>query len=101
MKAKSATIPALLGPNLKQRLLLARDWASVRKSPDVDAYVLAWIASQVRFHSPQSKYNGCTVPINLATTAARWSARLVAAAAEDRLSIKRNLPSACGGLRTK
>jgi hypothetical protein len=39
----------LLGPNLKQRLLLARDWASVRKSPDVDAYVLAWIASQVRF----------------------------------------------------
>jgi hypothetical protein len=53
MKAKSAIITAaLLGPNLKQRLLLARDWASVRKSPDVDAYVLAWIASQVRFHSP-------------------------------------------------
>ena len=23
-------------------------WASVRKSPDVDAYVLAWIASHVR-----------------------------------------------------
>jgi hypothetical protein len=56
MKAKSAIITAaLLGPNLKQRLLLARDWASVRKSPDVDAYVLAWIASQVRFHSPQSQ----------------------------------------------
>jgi hypothetical protein len=50
MKAKSAIITAaLLGPNLKQRLLLARDWASVRRSPDVDAYVLAWIASQVRF----------------------------------------------------
>jgi hypothetical protein len=50
MKAKSAIITAaLLGPNLKQRLLLARDWASVRKSPDVDAYVLAWIASQARF----------------------------------------------------
>jgi hypothetical protein len=52
MKAKSAIIAAaLLGPNPKQRLLLARDWATVRKSPDVDAYVLAWIASQVRFHS--------------------------------------------------
>jgi hypothetical protein len=49
----------------------------------VDAYVLAWIASQVRFHSPQSKYNGCPVPINLAITAARWSSRL-AATAEDR-----------------
>jgi hypothetical protein len=24
------------------------DWAIVRKSPDVDAYVLAWIASHVR-----------------------------------------------------
>ena len=28
--------------------LLARNWASVRKSTDVDAYVLAWIASHVR-----------------------------------------------------
>jgi hypothetical protein len=33
---------------LSERLLLARDWASLRKSPDVDAYVLAWIASHVR-----------------------------------------------------
>jgi hypothetical protein len=32
---------------LTERLLLARAWASVRKSPDVDAYVLAWIASHV------------------------------------------------------
>ena len=32
---------------LNERLLLARDWASVGKSPDVDAYVLAWIASHV------------------------------------------------------
>jgi hypothetical protein len=32
MKAKSAIIAAaLLGPNPKQRLLLARDWATVRK----------------------------------------------------------------------
>jgi hypothetical protein len=31
-----------------EQLLLARTWASVRKSPDVDAYVLAWIASHVR-----------------------------------------------------
>jgi hypothetical protein len=79
MKAKSAIIAAApLGPNPKQRLLLARDWASVRKSPDVDAYVLAWIASQVRFHSPQSNYNSCPGPHYLATTAARWSSRLVA-----------------------
>jgi hypothetical protein len=33
---------------LTERLLLARNWASIRKSPDVDAYVLAWIASHVR-----------------------------------------------------
>ena len=33
---------------LSERLLLARSWASVRKSADVDAYVLAWIASHVR-----------------------------------------------------
>ena len=33
---------------LAERLLLARSWASVRRSPDVDAYVLAWIASHVR-----------------------------------------------------
>jgi len=33
---------------LAERILLAREWASVRKSPDVDAYVLAWIASHVR-----------------------------------------------------
>jgi hypothetical protein len=32
---------------VRKRLLLARDWTSVRKSPDVDAYVLAWIASHV------------------------------------------------------
>jgi hypothetical protein len=25
-----------------------RDWASVRRSPDVDAFVLAWIASHAR-----------------------------------------------------
>jgi hypothetical protein len=33
---------------LAERMLLAREWASVRKSPGVDAYVLAWIASHVR-----------------------------------------------------
>ena len=32
---------------LAERVLLAREWASVRKSPDVDAYMLAWIASHV------------------------------------------------------
>ena len=33
---------------LAARLMPSRDWASVRRSPDVDAYVLAWIASHVR-----------------------------------------------------
>jgi hypothetical protein len=33
---------------MSERLLLARPWTSVRKSKDVDAYVLAWIASHVR-----------------------------------------------------
>jgi hypothetical protein len=41
---KSSPIVVRLG----ERLLLARDWASVRKSPEVDAFVLAWIASHVR-----------------------------------------------------
>jgi hypothetical protein len=30
---------------LSARLLPARSWAAIRKSPEVDAYVLAWIAS--------------------------------------------------------
>jgi hypothetical protein len=33
---------------LAARLMPPWDWASVRRSPDVDAYVLAWIASHVR-----------------------------------------------------
>ena len=30
------------------RLFCASEWARIRKSPEVDAYVLAWIASHVR-----------------------------------------------------
>jgi hypothetical protein len=33
---------------LSVRLLDRRKWASVRNSPDVDAFVLAWIASHVQ-----------------------------------------------------
>lgn len=32
---------------LTERLWHARDWARIRRSPEVDAYVLAWIASHV------------------------------------------------------
>jgi hypothetical protein len=32
---------------LSTRLFDAREWARVRRSPDVDAFVLAWIASHV------------------------------------------------------
>ena len=37
------------------RILYASDWASIRKSPHVDAFVLAWIASHVgeRRHLPR------------------------------------------------
>jgi hypothetical protein len=37
--------------SLSVRLVAARTWARVRRSPDVDAYVLAWIASHVRDRS--------------------------------------------------
>ena len=33
---------------LGARLLSAAEWARIRKSPEVDAFVLAWIASHVR-----------------------------------------------------
>ena len=33
------------------RILYASDWARMRKSPHVDAFVLAWIASHV--HAPR------------------------------------------------
>jgi hypothetical protein len=33
---------------LRTRFLTASEWAKIRKSPEVDAFVLAWIASHVR-----------------------------------------------------
>ena len=33
---------------LAARWIQASEWARIRKSPEVDAYVLAWIASHVR-----------------------------------------------------
>jgi hypothetical protein len=39
--------------NLSGRFIVARRWARVRRSPDVDAYVLAWIASHVRTRRPR------------------------------------------------
>jgi len=47
-------------PRVTERLLLARSWASVRKSPDVDAYVLAWIASHVR--GPRTRWLAASTP---------------------------------------
>ena len=41
---KSSPIMLRLGA----RLLSAAEWARIRKSPEVDAFVLAWIASHVR-----------------------------------------------------
>ena len=59
IKRPSASLQALLAAvkrspivaRIAAKLLPARDWASVRQSPDVDAYVLAWIASHV--HGPR------------------------------------------------
>jgi hypothetical protein len=33
---------------LRTGFLTASEWARIRKSPEVDAFVLAWIASHVR-----------------------------------------------------
>jgi hypothetical protein len=33
---------------LREHILTASEWARIRRSPEVDAYVLAWIASHVR-----------------------------------------------------
>jgi hypothetical protein len=33
--------------HLRTGFLTASEWARIRKSPDVDAFVLAWIASHV------------------------------------------------------
>jgi hypothetical protein len=35
---------------LTERLSRAREWARIRRSPEVDAYVLAWIASHTPRH---------------------------------------------------
>jgi hypothetical protein len=43
----AAIKPSPIVVRLSERLLPASDWASVRKSADVDAYVLAWIARHV------------------------------------------------------
>jgi hypothetical protein len=34
--------------HLRTHLLSPSEWARIRKSPEVDAFVLAWIASHVR-----------------------------------------------------
>jgi hypothetical protein len=41
---------------LSGRLSRAAQWARVRKSPDVDAFVLAWIASQARDARRRPRY---------------------------------------------
>jgi hypothetical protein len=35
---------------LRARFLTASEWARIRNSPEVDAFVLAWIASHVPQH---------------------------------------------------
>jgi hypothetical protein len=51
----SSSVPALIAAIrsspiivwLGARVFSASEWARIRKSPEVDAYVLAWIASHV------------------------------------------------------
>jgi hypothetical protein len=46
LRAVIAASPIIV--RLRERLVSASEWARIRHSPDVDAYVLAWIASHVR-----------------------------------------------------
>lgn len=41
---------------LAGRFFRASEWAVVRKSPEVDAFVLAWIASQARDARRRPRY---------------------------------------------
>jgi hypothetical protein len=43
-----ALVAAIGASPIVARVRASLDWASVRKSPEVDAFVLAWIASHVR-----------------------------------------------------
>jgi hypothetical protein len=43
-----AILAAIKASPIVARVSARLDWASVRKSPDVDAFVLAWIAGHVR-----------------------------------------------------
>ncbi len=47
--------PILAWPRLRLPAISFGDWATVRKSGDVDAYVLAWIASHVRGNSSRRR----------------------------------------------
>jgi hypothetical protein len=38
--------------HLRARVFSPADWARIRKSPEVDAFVLAWIASHVSERRP-------------------------------------------------
>ena len=61
---RSASLYALLAAikrspivaHLAGGLSRAAQWAIVRKSPDVDAFVLAWIASQARDARRRPRY---------------------------------------------
>ena len=44
LRAAIASSPIVL----RSAAPVAADWATIRQSPDVDAFILAWIASHVR-----------------------------------------------------
>jgi hypothetical protein len=50
--------PILAWPRLRLPTVSFGDWATVRRSGDVDAYVLAWIASHVRGSLAPSNQSG-------------------------------------------
>ena len=43
-----ANSPIVLRPRAAAVMWPVADWAAIRNSPDVDAFILAWIASHVR-----------------------------------------------------
>jgi hypothetical protein len=51
-----ALVAAIKASPIVARARASLDWARVRKSPEVDAFVLAWIASHVRGRSRRPRF---------------------------------------------
>jgi len=48
LRVAIANSPIVIRPGAAAVMWPVADWAAIRNSPDVDAFILAWIASHVR-----------------------------------------------------